>query len=411
MLIALFCAGNVLPVVLNHPGVRNDLLGRAVAPHGLTASCSGCTGGWLTEFRFHDVVLSSDSGSVRVTMEALHSGQSVISRLLGRSGGVTLVRPNVHAELPVRKEGAAESDPVVAAVPERDLEFEIQDGSLIVTRSAEPVPVVDLNGLNIRGVIRKDAQGCWLETDSIRIFDRAPLSDVPVRRHLVLAAPLLARSVRLTGFVSVEVDPVRMRLDHPVSEDSVLFSGTVQLHEIHAHFGDQWLRQIARQVHPGNLSRPSLQLVGSCTVAFQVLPDGIRHSGCSLLLPELAGGLMVESSGMLCLDESIDLTLRIRPQDSGDRAGETADGLTAFSARVTGTVSHPEIVLSGETLPAVAGAVLSAGEQDRAVAGAVRGIIRAASSSRDVRRRELPGRILKLIRTVESGELRRPRQP
>jgi hypothetical protein len=167
-------------------------------------------------------------------------------------------------------------------------------------------------------------------------------------------------------------------------------------------------------------------------VRFEVTEAGIRHDGMVVLLPELASNLQITTSGTIGLNEQLDLELAVNlPQLPATATTNTATtdtvetpmltllaGLTKepLRLRVTGTVSAPQFLLpegldpASELLRRLAPEVVNSAPPS--VPSAVTGLIRSISSEDNSEAtRQLPGKIINLIRAVDkSAKERRKRK-
>ena len=400
-----------VPVALNHSASR-DLLLNLQLPPGLTATAQSSVGGWMQPFEFHEVTILDEASQLQIHVDCLKSGESIVGSLCGVTPEITFVRPSIRATLD--ESGML---PVVGgdSATARNFRFRIEEGSFVLRVPSKELPVVDVDGLQIKGGVSTDASGQWLSVDAISVFERVPLSEQHTEQNLALVAPLLSRSTQLQGTVSTHLKPMKIRIDADAPADQPLLQGTVTIHELNAKLKDgppakvlRLIEAMSRQPLPADL-----KLASDSTLDFQVMPDGVYHSGFSLLLPEFAKGVTVESSGMLYNDESIDLAVNVRmpppqPTTSPFLNAVAAVAQEPLSLRVTGTTSDPAIApahqtgVAGRLTGTIAPAVHE--EQSGALGQSIRGIIQAGASETKVeQRRRLPGQIFSLIRSIKEA--------
>ena len=409
----LFGVGALIPVAVNHTAYRNVLLNQALQKHGLTAVAARSNGGWLDPFEFHDVVVSDPLGQLNCKIESLKSNRSILSHLFsGRKRSIfTLIHPQIAIALD--ENGLLSLETTQETAPD-DVTFLIQNGEITLQVPWRDLPIVELDQLDIQGTVVQESDGRWLTVDAIDVLKHAELSDRHTEQNLALVAPLLSQATSLNGTISAQLSPIRICLDKEISADQSLLHGTVQIHSMNAQLRKKWSRNIVRLV--GQVKQTQIpadvKLVSESEIEFSVSPEGIHHSGFTLLLPGVARGLKVASSGVLRLDEQVDLTLNIQvPMIRTSRKSflsSLADIIQApIRLRVTGTVSDPTIVtLDGRTLleeftHRVAPALHT--EDSNSVAGSVRAIIQAgATKDETTRKQQLPGRIFGLIRAIDA---------
>jgi len=402
-----------IPAVIHHSSYRDVILNQALQEHGLSGQSVRSTGGWLTEFEYHDITFTGAQDQIQGHVEVLKTGKSIVSHVLGSLPTVTFIRPKLkislddNGRLPLDS-GNDDGDGSFA--------FETQDAEIVLEVPWRELPIVEIDDIDLRGRIEQTEDGRWLSLDAVDVLKQAKLSDRHTEQNLALVAPVLSQTTSLSGEVSARINPLRIRIDDAAPKDQSLLSGSVQVHSLNAQLRKKWSRDIINIVSQFSQTPVSaeMDLVSQSTVDFEVRNDGIYHSGFSLLLPDVSNGLTVTSSGMLYLDETVDLALNIQmPMLS--KSGNPFLNMIAKVAqapmqlRVTGTVSDPKIVTSdGVSLPAeIANRIDPAlhVENSNSVAGAVNQIIQAgATETAEQRKRKLPGRIFGLIRSIEAAK-------
>ena len=414
--------GTLVPVAVNQTACRNILLNRALKEHGLTATAARSSGGWFAPFKFQDVVLSDTSGRMTCQIESLQSTQSLLSHFLSEeaSSVITLVHPQIDITL---DDQDSDSPDNAAKTSPQDFAFHIQNGELTVRVPWRELPIVELDRLSIQGKVAQEQTGRWLTIDGTDILTQAQLSDRHTEQNLALVAPLVSQTTAVSGTVSAQLNPIRIRLDKEVSAEDVLLSGSLQIHSLKAELRPKWSQAIVTLVKQlSSAAVPDqVQLVSQSEIDFFVTSEGIHHRGFSLLLPDIATGITMDTSGVVRLDEQLDLSLNIQiPMDkSADRSflNRLAGVLQApIQLQVSGTVSNPRLVTPGErTLTEEFTQRLAPAlhvENSEALTGAVRSIIQAGATQNDSDRvRQLPGRIYGLIQAIKAEKLRRSSEP
>jgi hypothetical protein len=407
----LFTVALAIPALINHTGYRDVILNQVLQKHGFAGKSARSTGGWLTEFEYHNVRFSGAENRIQGQVATVKTGKSICSHFLGQLPTMIFIGPQLRISLDDNGKLPLNSG---ASPGSGELAFETQDAEIVLEVPWREIPIVEITDIDLRGRIEQDADGRWLSLEATDVFQHARLSERHTQQNLALVAPVLSQTTSLTGEVSARIDPVRMRIDDAARTDEPLLSGTVQIHSLNAQLRKKWSRDIIRIISGfSQASVPAeMDLVSQSTVEFEVRADGIYHSGFSLLLPEVSNGLTVASSGMLYLDEKVDLALNIqmpmlRKSNSPLLNAIAQVAQAPLQLRVTGTVSDPQIVTSdGVSLPAeIAGRINPALhlEDPHSVAGAVNQIIHAGARETGDKRK-LPGRIFGLIRSIEAAK-------
>jgi hypothetical protein len=189
--------------------------------------------------------------------------------------------------------------------------------------------------------------------------------------------------------------------------------GRAEFHNLEARLKEPWTRQLTAVL--GQVSGTSLpdqiQVLKDSTVEFSVSKDGIAHDGMVFLLPQLAQELTITSSGIVRLDESLDLLLTLHVPKIVPAGRPLLAMLSQLSSapmqlRVVGTVSEPKLQLPegmnllGDLTRRVAPAQYT--EEAPPLPSAVIDLIQnVGSQDRDQAKQNLPGSILNLIRAVD----------
>jgi hypothetical protein len=156
-----------------------------------------------------------------------------------------------------------------------------------------------------------------------------------------------------------------------------------------------------------------VEVMQNSKVDFVISDEGISHEGMVFLLPKIAKDLKITSSGMIRLDESLDLRLAVAmpKMDSGNNPViALVSQLTAAPLQLTvrGTVSEPELQLPQgmDLLGEISQRVTPAQHQEEtpAVPTAVIDLLQDVSNpDKAEAQKNLPGNILNLIRAIDKG--------
>lgn len=350
MITVLAGAGLLIPAVVNHTSWRNGLLNQALQPHGLQATAARSSGGWLTPFEFYQVVVKDEQGQTCCRIDRLQSDQTILSHLSGDAVRTSIIlhHPQFdialddNGRLPLHATGDSEHGSV---------RFQMTNAELLLRVPWRKRPLLDLMALDVQGTIISDTDGRQLSVDEFDLLRETALSPEHSEQNLALVAPLISQTTALHGSVSAHLQPIHIDLDQEFAADQKLLQGTVQIHTLEARLKPHWSRSIAR-LTPSMLPSAvpdQLQIRSSTSIDFCVTPQGIHHTGCELVLPEIGSGLRVASSGVLRLDEQVDLTLSVRIPPVETRVAPLFSAVARLfqlpmQLRVTGSVSAPQIM-------------------------------------------------------------------
>ncbi len=426
VVVAMLVSGTVvLPFALINTPLRDLVLGSALNNEVLTATSERASGGWFAPLVFGNVRIADAEGRVVCTIRELRSSKGLLSCFTDAShaGIITFVEPRI--EIHVGEDG---NWPDCGQRPPSDaqLSYAIENGSFLLTVPWRQVPIVELNELQVTGRIGPDATGRrMLTVDATQILDHEPLSESHTQQNLALVAPVLSQSTQLSGSASVWIDELQIPLDGTkAAVSSIPIRGRAEFHSLEARLKEDWTRQLA--VLTAQLTRTELpdriEVLKDSRVDFVVTDNGVSHNSMLFLLPQVSEHLMIESSGVIHLDASLDLRLAVT-MPAVATAGRPVPSLLAQMSneplllQVRGTVSKPQLQLPegtsllGEISQRVAPAAYEA--VPPSLPSAITGLLQdAGNSDKDQVRKDLPGNILNIIRAVDqakknSGEQRR----
>lgn len=350
---------SLAPVVITATSQRNRMLESAIGNAGLTATAESATGGWFAPLAFHNVCIKDAHGQFEWTIAELQTSKGMLSFILDpvHVGELRLRDSSVTVKLDDDGHWPIQSKPH----PSRsELSFVIENGSLSVIVPWRTIPIVELDELHITGNIGPDANGQrMLNVDPIVLFDHRPISELHTQQNLALIAPVLSQSTTLNGTASAWLDATQISLADNASEESaesispaLAIRGRVKFHSLDAKLKETWTRQITMLVgrFSGTALPDKIQVLENSSVEFTVDKSGIFHNGMVFLLPQIAEELTFSSSGLIRLDESIDLLLtlnvpKVLPAGRPFLAMLSQISAAPIQLRVLGTVSDPQLQL------------------------------------------------------------------
>lgn len=403
----------VLPTLLMQTALRDQVLGSAIQQQNWTTTSGEASGGWLAPLIFRDVRISDSEGRFLCTIRELKTSKGLLAFLTDDAevGRIDLIDP--HVEVHMDEDGKW---PACESKPSRSrLAFAVENGSLVVTVPWRKTPIVDIDELILSGKIGPDTEGRrMLTVNAAQIFDHEPLSDAHTTQNLALIAPVLSQSTSLSGSASVWIDKVEIPLEGDQKSPFPIL-GRAEFHSLEARLKEAWTRQLAAVT--GQLTGRELpdrvEVMQDSRVDFVITDEGVTHKGMVFLLPEIAQDLRITSSGMIRLDESLDLQLtvavpKIVLADNPVMAILGQLAAAPLQLNVKGTVSKPEIQLPQGTdlLGEISRRVTPAQHQEEApaVPTTVIGLLQDVSNpDKAEAQKNLPGNILNLIRAIDRG--------
>ena len=357
------------PAVMTATSLRNHLLNSAIGNDGLTARAESATGGWFAALVFRNVRVEDAEGHFVWTVKEIRTSNGLLAlmtapaqigevRLTGSSLKVEL---NADGQWPLHRKSKPSKS---------ELSFRVENGSFELSVPWREIPIVELSHLTITGNIGPDANARrTLSIEPIQVLDNAPLSESHTQQNLALIAPVLSQSTTLSGSASVWLEAIQIPLDEDAASDPRLegksdteknaepaftIHGRAEFHSLEARLKEVWIRQLTALIgQVGGMQLPNrIQVLKDSTVHFSVSREGISHDGMAFLLPEIAQELTFTSSGIVRLDETLDLLLTLKfPEivSSGHTflayLGQLTE--TPIQFRVVGTVSEPNAAVAG----------------------------------------------------------------
>ncbi len=422
----LFSGFTILPTAVMSSAHRDAMLNERFEKLGITAKSETGGGSWVTPVTMNNVVFKDETGQVEVTIREVRTSRTISGLLMhgGDLGKITLVDPVIHialdedGRLPPKlragdRQGNRNDDSLWTGKDQPAFAVEVQNAEFVLSVPWRPVPIVELDNLNASLAVTNEDEGRFLQIDPVQLLDHEPLSELHTEQNLALIAPVLSQSTELAGDVSVRLEGVRARLDG-ADKPQIPIAGEAVFHSVEARLKKEWVTQISQLT--GRIAGTSvpdrLEIVRDSLVAFQVDDRGIHHQGLVFLLPEIASNLNIESSGMVGLDESLDLALSVQfPQFATETPFLAAfSKLTRlpFHLSVVGTVSEPKLVSPPgfSMLDQMAQSVdPNASTQPPSVPAAVMDLIGSASNPDSGEATEgVVGGILNIIRSAKSAK-------
>ncbi len=426
---SLLTAGvSLVPVVLTSTSLRNRLLKSAIGNEELTATAEAASGGWLAPLTFDHVRIADAEGALVWTVQEIRTSKGLLSFLTepDQVGEIRLKDSSFKVHLtddgkwPIK----SKSRPSNA-----QLSFRIENGSLAISVPWRNVPIIELSELAITGNIGPDPDGRrMLHVDPIHVLDHAPITESNTHQNLALIAPVLSQSTTVSGSASVWLDAIHIPLDEATAIESSLsdtldgegnlkgefpIHGRAEFHALEASLKESWTRQLTALI--GQVGGPEIpnkvQVLKDSTVHFSVSREGISHDGMVFLLPQFAQGLTFTSSGIVRLDESLDLLLTLQLPKIVP-AGRPFLTLLAqlteapLQVRVVGTVSEPRLQMPEgmDLLSGLSGQIAPAQHTEEAppLPSAVMDLIQSVGNQdREQVKKDLPGNISNLIRAID----------
>jgi hypothetical protein len=181
---------------------------------------------------------------------------------------------------------------------------------------------------------------------------------------LQLAAPILANAAWAEGEISLSIDEFRLPLDprrvpadgNPAAVEAPVAhaAGRLELHAVETGLKNPILQQIADKLASllGTQMPTRVRIADGSLVNFELRDRRVHHDGLAFGLPEISSTLLIQTSGSVGLDKTLDLRVQVPIALDLALSGPLAQRLSGKSINlvVTGTLDDPKVTLPpGET--------------------------------------------------------------
>ncbi|MEZ6033578.1 MAG: hypothetical protein R3C17_10830 [Planctomycetaceae bacterium] len=417
----------LLPTAITATKLRNQLLTSAIGNEELTATSESATAGWFAPLSFRNVRVVDANGSFEWTVGQIDLSRGLFPLLTDSTqiGEIRLQDSSLRVHLNEAGEWPLKSH---SRPSKTNFSFSVHNGSLELSIPSRETPIVELGNLEINGGIDTDSAGQrTLNIEPIELLNHAPLSESHTQQNLALIAPVLSQATALSGSASVWLDAIHIPLAGETATEGeaelspeaapapskFTIHGRAEFHELDARLKENWTRQVTALVgQVSGISVPGqIQVLKDSKVQFSVSKEGISHEGMMFLLPEIAQELTFTSSGMVHMDETLDLVVTLKLNAAAPTGRPFLEILAQLTEnpiqlKIAGTVSEPKLQLAkgADLLSGLAGRITPAGytEESPPLPSAVLDLIQSVGrQDREAARKDLPGNILNLIRAVD----------
>jgi hypothetical protein len=331
------------PSVVGHTGLRNVLIDTVLASPDVSGSAEDASFGWLSPLAIEEFSLESKHKRVQIQVKAITTDRAWW-QLLHTSpelGTITFDRPRITVELPLVEKVPADRKKLGAT-----LAAVVRDGALLVRVADLEEPVIDVDGINLTVRIEKTETGRQLVLEPMQVLHRQKLTRKLCDDLLQLFDPTLADVVTANGEISLSLDRFKIPLDIPREQlaEKIEIAGKLELHRVRTGVKTPLLRALVKILADLYDKRPSriVELVEDAEVRFEVRQGRIHHEGLRFGFPEISPDLVIQSSGSVGVDESLDLQLKVPRLLAQDQP--------PLDVQITGTINEPRVEVRGASL-------------------------------------------------------------
>jgi hypothetical protein len=362
------------PYVAQSPPVLGWIVTAVAQRQNVHASVGEASFGWFSPLELRDVAIETPYGEPLLDVERIRADRpwwqlGVAGQRLGTftidQPAVTLVASpggwnSQGIGPPPPADSAQGSAPRARRQPE--LTADVHGAALTLYRTGVSEPLIDVRGVNVTAHIRYNNDVRWLTVEPFQPLDRKRLTPEMCENGLQLAAPILANATWTEGSVSLSIDEFRLPLDprsvppdgHPaaISTPAAHASGRLELHSVETGLKNPLLKQIADKVAAllGTQMPTRIRVADDSLVQFQLRDRRVYHEGLAFGLPEISPTLVIQTSGSVGLDKTLDLQVQIPVVLDLALSGPLAQRISGKSIHlaVTGTLDDPKVSLPPE---------------------------------------------------------------
>lgn len=259
---------------------------------------------------------------------------------------------DLHLEVPrLDKAKRKESGPVECHMTGtlHDPQLSAEDASLVIRLPDHPVPLIDVDGVDLVMRVEDSPAGQFLAVDPVRVLDREKIDRQLASNFLHLIEPNLQYSPELVGEISLAFDRLRIPMGHPDKDlaNQLEVRGTLAIHQV-ATVAKDPLRQAVVKLIADLYDKPfteTVRISQNTEVDFHLHDRRLHYRGLSFGFPDIDPALLVVSQGSVGLDETLDLQMEI-PRLDKSKFGERGPIL----CHVTGTVTRPRVSIKDASL-------------------------------------------------------------
>jgi len=342
-----------LPTIVATMGLHNVILGRAAQGRELSVTADSATLAWFAPVSLRNADVKRDDKSWAVGTETFSTDKTLLQLLLAPSdvGTINLDRPTVVLQPIDAPATDGEDEPAKTRTLYPPLRAVVRDGAVELRTAENPEPVIALDGISFVGRTEVANETSILIVEPVKLFDHRELTPELCDQGLQLIAPFLSEAAMVTGQLTVELDEFQIPIGTVTREERVQMTrigGRMMLHRVETGLKNPLLAEIASvlaTMSGGNFA--TVRASEETHVDFRVENGRVHHDGLTLLVPELASGMTIQTSGWVDLDENIDVRILIDLSDVISSRVAMLNSLTQapLEIRMTGTLKKPRISL------------------------------------------------------------------
>jgi hypothetical protein len=219
----------------------------------------------------------------------------------------------------------------------------VEDASLVIRQHDRNEPIIAADGIKLSMQVEHTASGRVLAVEPVEVFKKKRLSLGVAAGLVKLLAPDVQSDRQVAGEISLSFNKLRIPLG--VARDQEFkrleAEGKLTLHQVASEVKSPLWQGLIRMLAYMNGKKPSgvIRLVEESEIHFKVRDGRLHHDGQRIGFPEIDPELVINSSGSIGIDETLDLYLEM------PRLRKNKRDQGPFRCHVTGTIREPKFAI------------------------------------------------------------------
>lgn len=355
-MLALTVVVSLLPSVIASRLVINPLLARMLS-NDLQAEVGDVSLGWFSPLVVEALQVDGNPGGEIFRIEKIETQRTLLGLLTNRKriGRVQIEQPTVN--LTVLEEGTNFQALIKALTPtdrskekkiiDTELEAWISGLRLDIRKGEQTKPLLATSLADFSLFYSVVNDGPQLSLEQSVILDHADLTPELFEYGLQFVLPIVADATAIDGQISLTANSAHLPLHSILDFDA---DAVVTIHAVGVEAKSPLIKKIsstlAKIFRGPEVTR--VLLVDGSEIHVSVEDRFVRHEGVRFGLPQIDPELVLETSGTVGFDRSLDLMLNVPVPmqlllSNPDQFAEGTSKIRSFSVPIKGTIDEPVI--------------------------------------------------------------------
>lgn len=337
----------IAPSIIAKTGLRDRLINAILGTPSLSASADQASFGWFSPLQVGGLQIDGVREHFQLHVDSIAADRSLSGLLLSSPelGTITIDKPQVRLLLPLQMD----AEVAQRTLPSPTFTAAVHDARLTVNSADSADPLLDVEDFDITLHVKKVDGGYSLSTDSVDVFTRKTLTPELCSRLLQLISPSMHDPAQVEGEFSLSLEKVSIPLGVAENElaQGIDVQGELSLHQVSVNAESPMLEAIVKLLADlnGKEVPQRIRIAKDSSIKFRTEDGRLFHEGLQLSFPDIAADLVVQSSGSVGLDKTLDLHLELPHLDEVKRR-EVGPVL----CHITGTFEEPQLEVQNAAL-------------------------------------------------------------